>query len=659
MDYRNLTETEISQLIENGCFADDWSKVKVNAGFDTKRLYKVHFEGDVKIGLLSGKVEVEKGIKKPSGISHSYIENCCIGENVYIANVSNLVRYNISDGVAIENVNTLAVIEENTFGNGVELEVLNEGGGRDLPIFDKMSSQIAYLMVNYRHDAVLTEKLGKIIGDYVETKKSDRGTIGTGAKIINTTAIRNVNIGGHTQISGAKLLENGTIGSCKEAPTTIGDAVIAKDFIVLSGSKIDSGALVDNTFVGQSVKMGKQYSAEGSAFFANCEGFHGEACSLFAGPYTVTHHKSSLLIAGQFSFYNAGSGTNQSNHMYKLGPLHQGTLERGSKTGSFSYLLWPCHVGPFSVVMGKHGANFDTSDFPFSYINVDGDKSVLTPAMNLFTVGTKRDSEKWPNRDKRKDPEKLDLIHFDLFSPFVVQKMVNGSNILKELNDNASKKQEYVSYKGAHILRLMLRTVRKYYEMGIKVYLGNELAKRIEKSKAGNFEALKNDLMPKDEHGKGKWVDILGMFAPQCAINHLCDNIKGGKIADVKQLQAALKDVFKDYDKTSWTWCADLISQRLDTEFKNITKEHVLSILKDWKTNIAKLNNMILKDAGKEFDPNSKIGFGIDGDNETRDKDFEAVRGSYEGNKFVKGLKAETEELTKKADDLLTKIEKL
>ena len=34
----------------------------------------------------------------------------------------------------------------------------------------------------------------------------------------------------------------------------------------------------------------------------------------FAGPYTVSHHKSSLPIAGMFSFFNAGGGANQSNH---------------------------------------------------------------------------------------------------------------------------------------------------------------------------------------------------------------------------------------------------------------------------------------------------------------------------------------------------------
>ncbi len=114
----------------------------------------------------------------------------------------------------------------------------------------------------------------------------------------------------------------------------IGDGVTATDFIMCSGSRVEDSAILSDCFVGQGVRMGRQIAAENCLFFANCEALHGETCSVFAGPYTVTHHKSSLLIAGLFSFYNAGSGTNMSNHMYKLGPLLQGILERGSKTGS-------------------------------------------------------------------------------------------------------------------------------------------------------------------------------------------------------------------------------------------------------------------------------------------------------------------------------------
>ena len=656
MNYRNLTDSEISLLEQNGCTAEDWSRIQVKPEFDTRRLHHVYFAGEIKLGVFSGTIEVEKGITKPSGIYHSNLKDCSIGDGVYIANVQTLVAYHIGEGVVIENVNALLVNEESTFGNGIELKVLNEGGGRELPICDRMSAQIAYLMVNYRHDQKFTESLAKIIHDYAGTKQSDKGTIERGARIIGTTTIKNVNIGSLAVVYGARVLEEGTISSCEEDPVVIGEAVTAKGFIVLSGSKIDGGAILENVFIGQSVKIGRQFSAEHSAIFANSEGFHSEAVSIFGGPYTVTHHKSTLLIAGQYSFYNAGSGTNKSNHLYKLGPLHQGTLERGSKTGSFSYMMWPCHVGPYSVVMGNNKSNFDISEFPFSYVHVKADKSEMIPALNLFTVGTLRDTRKWADRDQRRDPDKLDLIHFHLFSPFIVQKMVKAGKILQRLKEKVSKDQQYVPYKGVHIPRLILRTAQKYYEIGIRVYLGQELAKQLEETKAGNFNELKQALIPKNGHGKGKWVDIAGMFAPQDDISRLCENVKEERIASIDGLLDELRKIYEGYSTSSWVWCCEMIEERLGVQFEDITKDQLVGILKDWKENADKMNNMILKDAQQEFSANSKIGFGIDGDEGDRDKDFEAVRGAFDENSFVQGLKNEIEEIDKRADTLIDKL---
>ena len=47
-----------------------------------------------------------------------------------------------------------------------------------------------------------------------------------------------------------------------------------------------------------------------------------------------------------------------------------------------------------------------------------------------------------------------------------------------------------------------------------------------------------------------------------------------------------------------------------------------------WESESIKLDKMILSDAAKEFDDSSKIGFGIDGDEEVRDQDFEGGQGS-------------------------------
>ena len=658
MIYRHLTKEETEKLLAQNCSADNWSGITVTEGFSPENIRNTRFEGKVKLGASSGIIEVEKNIVKPCGIYNSYISNCEIGKNVFISDVKNLKNYIIEEDVAISNVGSLVVSEESTFGNGTEIEVLNEGGGRELPIFDSLSSQTAYLTVLYRHDKDFTGKILGLIKDYCESKLSEKGLIQTGARILDSLIISNVHIGSYATISGASQLEEGTIQSCMEAPAFIGTGVIAKKFIVLSGSIVDGGAIIEKCFIGQGVKMGKQYSAENSVFFANSEAFHGEACSLFAGPYAVTHHKSTLLIASLVSFFNAGSGTNQSNHMYKLGPLHQGILERGSKTGSFSYLLLPCHIGAYTAVMGKHYANFDTSDFPFSYISEEKGKSELTPAMNLFTVGTRRDIDKWPTRDRRKDPVKLDLIHFELFSPYIVGKIINAIEILNELAEKTATNKDYVNYKGITIHRLLFKTTRKYYEMALKIYIGHEVVKRLQDlSSSSSLSDIQNMLTAHGSEGIGKWLDICGLFSPASKIDELINAVKTGKIRSVDELNEYLTSVYNSYDKYAWTWCLNLIGQHTGIKPENISAESLIQIITDWKTNAVKLNNMILKDAEKEFDTGSKIGFGVDGDTDTREGDFLSVRGEYDKNKFVTDLQKESKEIEEKADRLIAILE--
>jgi len=640
MSSRLLDNTEIAALKDQGCFSSHWAEIRVGKNFSAEPIRNVRFQGKVELGLVSG-------------LFNSTIENCEIGNDVLIENVPLIRNYRIEDRVVIQNVDAITVTGTSSFGNGTEIEVLNEGGGRELILFDKLSAQLAYMQVCYRHDQGMVDEINRMIQDYTRLKKSESGSIGSGTKISNVGSIHNMNIGGYATIKGATLLENGTIKSNKDAPSFVGEAVIAKNCILLSGSAVDNGALVEKCFVGQGVEIGKQFSAENSLFFANSEAFHGEAVSAFAGPYTVTHHKSTLLIAGLFSFFNAGSGTNQSNHMYKLGPVHQGIVERGSKTGSFAYLLWPSRIGPYTVVMGKNMASFDSSEFPFSYINVDHEKSILTPGMNLFTVGTRRDSEKWPNRDKRTDPEKYDLINFDFLSPYIMQKVIRSLDILKELYEKASQKQETVFYKGIRIKRLMLRSTRKYYEMALAIFIGNQVVNRLDNmGEINSMEALRDALATDNATESESWIDMAGMVAPDSAVQALCRAINSGKIKNVDGIASRLKDIHESYDDYTWDWTTKVLADIHGIDVRSIGADQLLELVSKWETESVKLNKMILNDAGKEFDEISKIGFGIDGGPEEIDLDFEAVRGTHQENKFITGIHKEIEQIEQKAASL-------
>jgi NDP-sugar pyrophosphorylase family protein len=657
--YRQLSESEITTLEKQGCVAEKWENVTVQSSFTARNVRNVHFAGKVQLGSLLGKIQIEEGIIKSSALHNSYIENCIIGDQVYISDVGSLVNYSVGNHVVIENVGKLAVHGVTFFGNGTEIEVLNEGGGRELPLFEKLSAQLAYLLVLYRNNSALIEKLKKQIADFVESKKSSSGIIAEHSVIQYSKMIENVNIGPFSCIKGATKLKEGTIVSKEQAPVFIGEDVVAENFIVLSDSKIDSGAIISNTFVGQGVRMGKQNSAENSVFFANCEAFHGEACSIFAGPYTVTHHKSSLLIAGMFSFFNAGSGTNQSNHMYKLGPVHQGIVERGSKTGSFSYMLWPCRIGAFSVVMDKHSGNFDTSELPFSYINVQDGKSVVTPAMNLFTVGTARDGKKWPVRDRRNDPEKLDLINFEILNPYTVQKIIDGTELLSMLNESTPKTKEYATHKGIHINRLMLRTSIRYYDLAVNVYLTRIIIEKLFNSNFHSLKEIRALLHPGEETKQCKWVDLAGMITDRESVNRIIDAIISEEVKSLDDTLTMFSDIFSEYKENAYAWSMSVLKSYGNIDVAEITRQELLQIISDYKMNAVKFNNMILKDAEKEFDQQSRIGFGIDGDEGEKVSDFEAIRGTYESNSFVNGIKDEIAGIESKCEILIRQLGEL
>ena len=654
MTHRNLKNDELAILKENGCLAENWDHVLVSEGFQPDRVRNVYFSGRNTLGVFDGTIDLEEGESVRCGIYNSTLRDSVIEDNAFIASVQFLSRYKVEEGAVIRNVGTIAVSGETAFGNGTEISVLNEAGGREVMMYDRLTAQVAAIMATTRHDEEVIKNLQEMIRKYAEGKRADRGVIGRRAEVRDSGVLRNIHVGPYARVSNARHLEEVSLVSSKQAPVKVGAGVIARNVIIQSGSSVDTGALLKNCFVGQGVQIGKQFSAEECVFFANSEGFHGEAVSLFAGPYTVTHHKSSLLIAGMCSFINVGSGTNQSNHMYKLGPLHQGILERGVKTGSFSYMGWPSHIGAYTAVIGKHPNSFDASDFPFSYINEMDGRSVVTPAMNLFTVGTRRDSEKWAARDRRAGDVKHDLIHFGLFNPYVITRVLSGMALMERLREGAPKEQVMVHHKGIHIKRLLLKTCARYYELAVRIYMGQGLIRRME---GASLPAKAKKLLPVLKYDPAKkhdeWLDVSGLLVPAKVYRKLLGNIASGVYWKPQDLEKALGDIHKDYDEYAWAHCAALIEERYDVPVDQWDAELLGKVLADGRDQNIKFNNMIYHDAKKEFDPTAQIGYGVFGEPE---EDFLAVRGELDKNRFVAGLMKENEEIAAKVEKLLEEI---
>ena len=636
MNYRKLTEEEILQLEQMGCSAEDWSMVDVHPDLNIKYLRNVRFSGICRIGHFEKAFTMPGGIHKHSGIFHATLHNVTVGDNCCIENIKNYIaNYDIEHDSFIENVDIVLVDGNTSFGNGVEVSVLNETGGREVTIHAHLTAQEAYMQAMYRHRPVLIERLKQFADEIVRSKTSDRGRICHHSTIVDTGYIKNIYLGPCSKIEGAGRLKNGSLMSREDSPVHIGYGVIAEDFIVQNGSQIEDCTTLTRVYVGQSCTLGHGYSASDSLFFCNCQEENGEACAIFAGPFTVTHHKSTLLIAGMFSFMNAGSGSNQSNHMYKLGPIHQGALERGAKTASDSYILWPARIGAFSLVMGRHSSNPDTSALPFSYLIEKQGETWLAPAVNLRSVGTIRDAQKWPKRDKRHPEGRLDLVNFNLLSPYTIDKMVRGLDVLQQLRNLSGATSDTYTYQSAKIRHSALERGIDLYRIAIRKFLGNSLISRLEKIQKEGTKNLTIGLRPDSNMGEGDWLDLSGLIAPHTVITQLMNEIEAGTVSSYKEMDDRLREIHSLYYDYEWSWAYQLMLDFYHLTENDLTPQNLIRIIEDWKEAVVGLDKMLYQDARKEFSLSTKTGFGFDGNTRTAEADFEQVRGQFDNNPFV------------------------
>ena len=501
---RNLTNSEITTLIAAGNSAESWDSVWVAEDFVAQNIRNCRFEG---------RVELEGGVT----LADSTISN-----------------YHICRGAKVLSTVRLECRKSSTFGNGVEVAAVNENGGRAVKMYSELTAQTAYIIAMYRHRQSLISAVEAQIAQRVEACRSSMGVVGEQSTVVGAKFVRETYIGKGVTIEGASLVQNATLLD----GATVGVDVKAEDFIAVENSKIGCGAVLERCFVGENAIVSNGFTAIDSLIFASSHLENGEACSIFAGPYTVSHHKSSLLIAGIFSFFNAGSGTNQSNHLFKSGAIHQAVHRRGCKFGSNGYVMSPADNGEFSVVIGRHTKHHNTSDMPFSYLLESGGNSYLLPAFALRSYGTVRDIEKWQQRDKRSVCR--DIISYNEYNPLLTYKAMKGIDALNALLERDGDVAE-LHYNGTIIKRRMaergVAMYRQYVEAAVGAMLG-----------CGCGEATSSD----------KWVDIAGQYIDRSYLEQELDNF-----STIEQLEQRLHSFAENYDNAAHGWALAALAKML------------------------------------------------------------------------------------------------
>ncbi|MDE7136185.1 MAG: DUF4954 family protein [Muribaculaceae bacterium] len=543
--FRPVTVDEIAALRRRGCRSRDWRRVEVKEPFHPEHYRNVLFSGDVHLGTTD-EYQLIDGIEYDSGISDATIHNCEIGDEVLIDKVGvSISNYKIGRYAVIRNVGRIACTENASCGNGIVIDALDETGGIPIPIFERMSSQLASLFVVFRRDRELFAALSDAVSREAAEMISLAGYIGDETTIENVDTIENVRVADHASISGATSLRNGTVG----LRATIGPNVIACDFIAQSDSVIENGVTLHKVLVGQGSHLRNGFTAHESMFFANCTMECGEAAALIAGPYSTSMHKSTLLIGAMTSFFNAGSGSNQSNHLYKSGPMHWGSLGRGCKLGSDSYIMWPAQIGAFNMVSGRHYCHPDTSSFPFSYLIVDNGVSTLLPGVAIKSVGTFRDAMKWPKRDRRAKDGRIDNITTSIFNPFTCGLMMSAIKQLDTMEESLDDGQDDVVLADVRIPSSAIGKGKDLYQSALNFYWGEV--------------ALDGSEHTGSKFGREAWTDLGGQVMPISVVTKVKEQILAGE--RMQKIESTLRKAFDDYKMAEWNWvnaCLDDVDIR-------------------------------------------------------------------------------------------------
>jgi len=281
------------------------------------------------------------------------------------------------------------------------------------------------------------------------------------------TAVPHYDIHPHARIEDCRRIDNVVVG----AGATVSAATSLADGIVGAGAEIGAGVIAKRFYLAEYSCLTDGFTLHDSIVLPCSRCGCGEAAASIIGPYSTTMHKSTLLIGGVFPFFNAGSGTNQSNHRYKLGPIHYGSMDRGCRTASDAYIMWPATIGAFTTVIGKITSSPDTLDFPFSYLigNPDGTTTIL-PGATLRGIGRIRDDRKW--RQRTRQPGRFVT---DSLNPYTFFRLTRGIHLLEAGNE--------CNPTGATIKTGWRERGAKLYRLAADLYAGQALLDRLEARK--------------------------------------------------------------------------------------------------------------------------------------------------------------------------------
>lgn len=433
------------QLEANGCWSPDWSRVFVADGFRPRHAHSAKFFGDVYLGAFGNEpLEANKGVRLSPGVYNCVIMDSVVGDDALVYNVGVLSNYMVGPKAVVMNCDTVSHEAGSAFGNGEELSIAIETGGREVLVFGELTIPMAAQVAGSRYNRTMLEEFADFVGRYVEAARCPKGIIGAEARVVDTSKVVNTFVGAHAIIDNAKKVCDSTLLSNAEEPAAVRDGAYVVKSIIQWGSDVSSMGICDSSLLCEHSHVERHGKVTQSILGPNTGVAEGEVTACLVGPFVGFHHQALLIAA----FWpegkgNVGYGANVgSNHTSKA-PDQEIWPGEGIFFGLGVNIKFPSNFAraPYSIIATGVNALPQKVSFPFSLINTPAERiEGVSPAYNEIVPGwvlsdqiymVRRNEGKYTKRNKARRTK----FDFEVLRPEIVDMMVEARERLAAIKD--------------------------------------------------------------------------------------------------------------------------------------------------------------------------------------------------------------------------------
>ncbi len=437
---RPLNKNEIHALEDNGNLCRDWAGILVAENFIPRHIHKNYFHGKCILGHFTGiYMDAGGGIHLPSGIYGSSLADSEAGSESLIYNCGIISGYIITGNSSILNTDSITARGMQRFGNGIEIPLGMESGGREITSFADITIPIAAAASMDRMDNGFIEYYREKLTGYMDELESPFGVICGNSIIRNTGSISGSFIGEYVNIDGAQAVINSTVLGGKEETTEISHGAFISNSCIQWGSSVTSMGIVDGSVLTEHAHVERHGKVIRSILGPNTGVAGGEVTSSLLGPFVGFHHQSMVIAAlWPEGKGNVGYGANIGSNHTSRAPDQEIVCGEGIFFGLGVNIKYPSNFSkaPYSIIATAVETLPQRMTFPFSLINKPGEIiQGLQPAINeifpAWVLGNNmyavlRNEEKYGKRNRARRT----AFDFRVFRPEILDMMIDARDRL-------------------------------------------------------------------------------------------------------------------------------------------------------------------------------------------------------------------------------------